>query len=176
MSTQGLGIFGVASKAAYGSAVVSAVGVLFLLLMYAGFLLPAKGLLVFGPLNDACVLLQYLLALPLVFAFHRLPVQVSPRLRIVALTIGLSGILGAVVLQALLLVGLLSFREQIAYASLSVLLVGVWILLTGLLALGSSLGGMTVRLRILAALYFGYPFWAYRVGQQLELHRRATES
>lgn len=176
MSTRGSEIFGVASKAAYGSAVVAAIGVLFLLLMYAGFITSAKRLLIFGPFNDVCVLLQYALALPLVLAFHRLPVRVSPGLRIVALIVGLSGMLGAIVFQALLLAGLMSFQEQFVYATVSVLLVGVWILIAGLVARRNSLGGMTVRLSVFAALYFGYPFWAYRVAQQLELHRRASEN
>ena len=158
-------VFEVASRAAYASALVSAVGVLFLVLLYTGLLTPAKGLLIFGPLNDACVILQYALALPAIFALHRLPARKAPGLRMLALASGLAGALGAIVFQALLLANIMPFREQIAYASGSVLLVGVWILITDLVVRRNSLGSLTV----LAALYFGYPLWVYRVAKQLAI-------
>ena len=152
---------------------MSAIGVIFLLLMYAGILSPAKGLMIFGALNDFCVLVQYALALPLIFAFHRHPARVSPRLRLVALICGLIGALGAIGFQALLLADLMAFREQVLYAASSVLLVGVWILITGLVIRRSDPGGMSVGLSTLGALYFGYPFWVYRAARYLEQRRRA---
>lgn len=88
----------------------------------------------------------------------------------------MTGALGAVVFQALLLAGVIPFREQLAYAAASVLLVGVWILIASHIGRRSSGGGPSLRLSILAALYFGYPIWAYRVARQLEVQRAAPAS
>lgn len=159
--------FTVAAGAARFSAVVAACGIVFLLLMYVGFLTPAKSLVVFGPINDFCVLVQYAFALPLVRALDGLlsPVGTAKRRAIAAL--GVAGCGGAVVFQALLLLGVMSFREQVWYASASILLAGLWAALASSAA--RRIGALTASTPLLVAtvFYFGYPLWALQLSRQL---------
>jgi hypothetical protein len=159
--------FTFAGWCAYGSALVSAVGVVFAVLLYIGLLTPAKALVAFGPLNDVCILAQYALALPIAFAVHRLLRPHSQRLSAVAATIGIAGMIGVIVFQALLLAGLMGFRQQVVYASASILLIGVWLILIGAMGRRSSDLGGRWALFISAALYFGYPLWAYWLSRRL---------
>ena len=165
-------LFRIAGWAAYGSAAVSALGVVCIVLLYVGLLTGARALLVFGPINDVCVAIQYALAVPLVIAVQRLTRLQSPRLSVFAACLGALGITGVLVFQALFLAGLMTFSRQIPFASASVLTIGASIVLAG--AMGRRGNGMAsgVTVDILAALYFGYPVWAYRMGQQLRA--RAT--
>ncbi len=167
-------LFESAGRAAHASAIVSAIGVVFLVLLYVGLFTRAKWLLIFGPLNDVCVLAQYALALPLVLALHRLLTRQSPRLGLVAVIVGVAGIVGVVVFQSLLLAGLMSFRAQVPYASASILLIGVWIVIASLLGRQSGDMHASVALIVLAFVYFGYPVWAYKASQQLLSRSRAT--
>lgn len=149
------------------SAVIAAIGVVCLVLLYIGLLTPAKGLLMFGPLNDLCVLVQYALALPTVLALHRVLRTDAPKLSLCSMIIAIAGIVGVVVFQGLLLLGRMSFRAQVGVASASVLLVGCWIVMTWAIGRrrGVVPGGAIVT--FLAALYFGYPLWIYSVGKRL---------
>jgi len=166
--------FRVAGWSAYVSAVVSAFGIVFLLLLYVGFFGGKESLLIFGPLNDICNIVQYTLALPIAVAFHRLLRDRSPGLSLVAMLIAVVGIVGVVVSQFLLITDVMSISEQLAYASASLLIVGVWIVITGFLGRRSGRLQISVAVIILGALYIGYPLWAYRVGQQLLSGKRTT--
>jgi len=133
--------------------------------MYVGFLTPVKVLVVFGPLNDVCVLAQYALALPVVVALDR-HLSASRSRRAVLLAIGLTGCVGAVVFQALLLFGIMSFRQQVGYASAAVLLAGSW---TAFVSIEARRSGFVASspLLVASALYFGYPLWALRMSRWL---------
>ena len=174
MRDEGSALLRAAGWSAFLGAVVSAFGIAFLVLLYVGFFTGAEGLLKFGPLNDICIIIQYLLALPIVVAFHRLLSPQSPRLSLFAMLVAQVGILGVVVFQSLLITGVMTFLEQVVYASTSMLIVGVWIAITGFL--GRQLGRFNISLGpiILGALYVGYPLWAYRVGQRLLSETRTT--
>jgi len=174
MPDVGSALFPAAGWSAYMGAVVSAFGIAFLVLLYVGFFTGAEGLLKFGPLNDICIIIQYVLALPIVVAFHRLLSPQSPRLSLFAMLVAQVGILGVVVFQSLLITGVMTFLEQVAYASTSMLIVGVWIAITGFLGRRLGLLNISVGPIILGALYVGYPLWAYRVGQRLLLENRTT--
>lgn len=160
-----------ASVAAILSGVVAAIGVVFLILMYIGFVTPARGLIAFGPLNDFCILVQYALALPVIGAFDRLLAPIDPVRRRLIASVGMTGCLGAVIFQALLLLDLMSSREQVGYATASVILAGLWAALAGHAA--RSIGALKVSTGLLvgAGLYFGYPLWALMVGRELRLAR-----
>jgi hypothetical protein len=149
------------------SSVVAAVGVVFFVLLYVGLFTGAKGLLLFGPANDVCVVVQYVLALPVVFALHRILRRHAPGWSFVAVIVAVVGVLGVVVFQTLLLTGALSFERQIVPASISVLLVGVWILVAGQIGRRSGELPGSIAWIVGAALYFGYPVWIWRVGRQL---------
>ncbi|GMR09766.1 MAG: hypothetical protein BMS9Abin28_0586 [Anaerolineae bacterium] len=174
MQSEGSTPFRAAGRSAYVSSAVSAFGIAFLVLLYVGIFASIEPLGVFGPLNDLFVLVQYTLALPVVVAFHRILRPQSPRLSLVAMLVAVVGIVGVVVFQLLLITGAMSFLEQVAYASASILLVGVWIVITGFLGRRSGKLQLSVAAIILGALYFGYPLWAYRVGRQLLAGDRAS--
>ena len=167
-------LFRAAAWGASLGAVVSAFGIVCLGLLYVGFLPHAEGLRRFGPLNDICIVVQYILALPIVVAFHRMLRPHSPRLRLIAMLIALVGIVGVVVFQSLLLTGVMPFLEQVAYASASLLMVGVWIVIIGFVGRRAGLLSISVATIILGALYIGYPLWAYRVGQRLRSEHRTS--
>ena len=160
-------LFRVAGWSAYVSSIVSAIGIAFLLLLYAGFFANVEPLLVFGPLNDVMVIVQYILALPVVVSLHRILRPRSPGLSLLAMVAALVGTGGVVMFQLLLLAGTMSFSEQVGYVSTFLLVLGAWIVITSLLGRRSGLLRLSVPAIILGALYLGYPLWAYRVGQQL---------
>lgn len=161
-----LGLFRVAGHAA-ASSVVAAVGLVFFVLLYLGIFTGSNVLLSFGPANDVCVLAQYALALPAAVALHRILGHHAPRASLVALCLAVVGGFGVVVFQTLLLTSALSFEQQVLPASLSVLLMGVWILLTSRIGHRSGEMGGNTASGISAALYFGFPLWIWRVGRQL---------
>lgn len=164
----------IAGRTAFASAVIAAIGVVCLVLLYIGLLTPAKGLLLFGPMNDICVLVQYALALPTVLALHRVLRSDAPRLSLCSTIVAITGIVGVVVFQALLLLGLMSFRAQVGVASASVLLVGCWIVMTWAIGRRRGVVPSGVMVTLFAALYFGYPVWIYRVGRLLRAEAGTT--
>lgn len=156
-----------AARCAFLSGWVAAVGIVFLALLYAGFLLGVDGLLVFGPLNDLLIVVQYVLAIPVAVALHGVLKPHAVRLSGVALLTAFVGIAGVVVFQVLLLTGAMDFTAQAPYASAFLLVAGAWI------GMASHVGRRSGRLPlrgptvVAAALYVGYPFWAIQVGRQL---------
>jgi len=167
MSAPAADRFVTAGRAAFLSAAVAAAGIVFLVLLYVGLWLNVDTLLVFGPLNDVCVVVQYLLILPVVFAFHRLLSPHAPGPVRLATVAGLVGLLGTTIFQLLLLTGRMAFADQVGYAAISVLLIGVWILITGVTGRRLAVLPFRLPLVVLAALYFGFPVWVYRVGREL---------
>jgi hypothetical protein len=159
--------FRVAALAAYAGAVASGVGVIFLLLLYIGLLAHVQVLVIFGPLNDVCVLVQYALGVPVAIAFHRILRRHSRWHSLSLLILGLAGMIGIALLQALLLVGAISFRIQLPLATAAVFTVGAWVLGVSLWARRVAALPARTGLLVAAALYFGYPIWAYRVAQHL---------
>jgi hypothetical protein len=158
----------IAKRTALASAIVAAVGVVCLVLLYIGLLAPFRRLLIFGPLNDICVLVQYALALPTVLALHRVMRTDAPISSLCAVITAMVGIVGVVLFQALLLLGLMSFRAQVAWASASVLLVGGWIVMTWAIGRRRGVVPASAILTFAAAVYFGYPLWIYSVGHRLQ--------
>jgi hypothetical protein len=163
----------VAGWCAYLSGVVSIVGIVFLVIMYIGFFTNDLGLQRFGPLNDVCIIIQYLLALPVALALHQLLKSRAPNLSRTALLIGIAGMIGVMVLQGLLVAGVVTFEEQVGAVMVALLVVGAWLVITGYL--GRSTGKLPrgLRMSILAAFYLGYPIWAFWLGRKL-LSRRST--
>ena len=84
-----------------------------------------------------------------------------------ATVIGRSSILAVVILQAMLVVGALTFAEQVGPVSFALLAFAAWLVIVG--HLGSASGALPhgVRMGLLAATYIGYPFWAFWLGRHL---------
>ena len=146
---------------AYASGVVSVVQLALLGLFYA------RGA-PFGTLNDAAFVVQVLLALPLVFAFHRLLQRGGHTVRTIALLLGVFGILAIAVLQVLLIARVLTFAQQVVPVTTALFVVfGGWLLLTGYLARSLKVLPNSMLVSVIGWTYFGYPIWAFWLGNQL---------
>jgi len=146
---------------AYVSGAVSTIGVVFFVGMLA-----VKG--PFGRLNDLCVMIQYLLALPIPLALHRLLQARAPFLSKLAMLIGILGMMAVVVLQFLLVVDVLSFSEQVGPVTFAmIVMVGAWLVITGYLGRSTGKLPRSMLMSIVAVPYFGYPVWAFWLGRHL---------
>jgi hypothetical protein len=153
---------------AYASGVVAAIGLVFLIAMFASFAVGAKSPgLVFGWINDVVGVVGALLMLPLAAALHALLRPQAPLLSGLAVLIGIGAMVAIFLLQLLLVVGALTFQQQIGPVSIAFLVLVAWFVMTGYL--GSSSGSLPhgVRMGILAATYVGYPIWALWLGRHL---------
>lgn len=154
--------------AAYANGVVSAVGLVFLIAMFASFAAGATSPgLVFGWINDVSGVVAALLMLPLVVAVHVLLRPHAPIVNGLATVIGLGANLAIMVLQSLLVLGALTFQEEIGPVLIAFIFLVVWLVLTGYL--GSSSGTLPhgLRMGLLAVTYVGYPIWAFWLGRRL---------
>ncbi len=143
--------------AAYASGAIAAVGLVFFVALYAAFAAHWEVARLFGWLNDVLVIVRYFIALPIALALHT---PLGPRnllLSQVAMVIGIGGMLAVVVLQLLLVVGALTFQQQVVPVSIALLVVGAWLVITGYP--GRSTLPHSLRMSLLAAPYFGYPIW-----------------
>jgi hypothetical protein len=153
------------SLALMASAFAGAIGVVFIVLMYAAFAVGAQGPgLAFGWINDVAVLAQYALAVPGVLAIGASLRAGSPRLARLGTPLALAGIAVIVVFQALLVAGVLTFEQEIGPAGVGFLVLGTWMVAAAFRPhAGAAPAGRWTALS--AALYLGYPLWAYRVGR-----------
>ena len=166
--TESEGVLRLGGWAAYANGVVSAVGLVFLVAMYASFAVGATSPgLVFGWINDVSAVLAGSLMLPLVVALHVLLRPHAPIMSGLAMVIGFGANLAIMVLQSLLVVGALTFQDEIGPVLIAFLVLVVWLVLTGYL--GSSSGALPhgLRMGLLAVTYFGYPIWAFWLGRHL---------
>jgi len=149
--------------------IISAIGVVFFIAMFAFFATPNKELgLTFGLLNDICVAVQYLLAIPIALALYQILAAYNPALmRIITIT-GITALVITVGLQLLLIFKVLTFEQQAPWISLAMLIgVGSWLLVTGLVARSTDRLPNSLLMSILAVPYFGYPVWAFWLGRRL---------
>lgn len=158
-----------AANALRASGITGAVGLAFLVAMYAAFGAGARSLgMTLGWVNDLSGVVTLPLALPGMLALHR---RLRPRVggasdALLLLGVGSAGAIA--VLQLLLVTGRLTFEEEIGPVMVAYLGFGVWLVAT------SWLGRRTGALRLgpgtglAAALYVGYPVWAFRLAQELD--------
>jgi hypothetical protein len=149
------------------SAVIGAFGVGFLVAMFAAFAVGAKPAgQTLGWINDALVLLSYLLAVPAAIALGRLLRLRGPILSLVATALGLVGIGAIVVFQFLLVIGVLTFEQEIGPASIAFVALAAWLVMTGYLGRSSGVLPEGLRMGIVGATYIGYPIWAFWMSRQ----------
>ncbi len=159
------------------SAMVSAVALGFLIAMFVAFGVGAASVgRAFGAINDGLILVAYLLAAPGVVATMAVLHARRPGLTMAAGLFALAAIAAITVLQWQLVVGGLTFEQQIGPVSVAFLVLGGWFVLSGYI--GAGLLPYGVGTGVLAALYIGYPILAFRLGRVLwgadpatELHR-----
>ncbi|HMN60864.1 MAG TPA: hypothetical protein PJ988_10895 [Anaerolinea sp.] len=151
------------------SGVISAIGVVLLIAMFALFATPYRELgLKIGLLNDICVALQYLLTIPIALALHRVLGVYQPGLMRVATITGIASMVLVVGLQLLLIFKVLPFEKQVVWVSLAMILgVGSWLVITGLLARSTGRMPNSLLMSALAVPYVGYPAWAFWLGRLL---------
>jgi hypothetical protein len=151
------------------SGIISAIGVVFMIAMFAFFTTPRQDLaLTFGMLNDICVAFQYLLTIPIALALYKILLSYNPALIRAATIVGIGGMLLTFGLQLLLIFGVLTFERQVIWVSLAMILgVGSWLVITGLAARSTGRLPNSVMMSILAVPYIGYPVWAIWLGQRL---------
>ncbi len=126
-------------RAAYANGIVAAVGLLFLVAMFASFAAGATSPgLAFGWINDVSAVVAALLMLPVVVAVHVLLRPHAPVMSGLATVIGLGANLAIMVLQSLLVLGALTFQGEVGPVLIAFLFLVVWLVLTGYL--GNSTG------------------------------------
>jgi len=151
------------------SGIISAIGVVFLMAMFIFFAASNKGLgSTFGWLNDICVMLQYLLAIPIALVLYQILATYNPTMLLMATITGIAAMLITVVLQLLLVLKVLTFEQQGLWVSLAMILgVGAWLVITGLTAPSTNKLPHSLLMSILAVPYLGYPVWAFWLGKRL---------
>lgn len=151
------------------SGIISAIGVVFIIAMFAFFMTPRQDLaLTFGLLNDICVALQYLLTIPVALALHRILKIYQPGLIQAATIIGIVSMLLVFALQLMLIFRVLPFERQVVWVSPVLFLgVGSWLIITGLVARSTGRLPNSVLISSLAVPYIGFPVWAFWLGKIL---------
>jgi hypothetical protein len=119
----------------------------------------------FGGINDALILLAYILAAPGVLAAAGMLRSRQPRLAVLGALVAVGAIAAITVLQWQLVTGALTFEQQIGPVSIAFLALGAWFVLSAYL--GAGLLPYGVGIGVLAALYVGYPLLAFRLGRSL---------
>jgi hypothetical protein len=159
----------IAGSIAILSGIISAIGVVLLIAMFVLFATPYKELgLKVGLLNDICVALQYLLAIPIALALHQVLRVYQPGLMRTATIIGIGSMLIVFGLQLLLIFKVITFERQVVWVSLAMILgVGTWLVITGMVARSTGKMPNSILMSVLAVPYLGYPVWAFWLGQLL---------
>ena len=156
----------VAGAASLASSAIATVALVLLVLMYVAFGLGATTAgKTFGGINDALILVAYVLAVPGVLATAEVLRSRQPRFAVVGALVALGAIVAITVLQWQLVTGGLTFEQQIGPVSIAFLALGAWFVLSGYL--GAGLLPYGVGIGVLAALYVGYPLLAFRLGRSL---------
>ncbi len=151
-----------AGVCAFASGIASTFGILFLVAFFM-----IGGGMGFGTLNDIAVIAQYTLMLPIALALRQLLRPRGPLLSLIAMLVGITGMLAVIVLQVLLVTGMLPFAQQIGPVIAAFLVVLGWFILNGYLGRSTKLLPNSMLLHVLAGLYFGYPVWSSLVGRRL---------
>lgn len=91
-----------------------------------------------GAINDVTSVLLMLSLIPVAFALHALYGPVAPPGELIALLVGLAGMAVAAVLQTLIVVGAVQFRQTLRTVLAAGGAVGFWLVTGGLIALASG--------------------------------------
>jgi hypothetical protein len=120
----------------------------------------------FPGLNDDAALVQYLLALPITFALYSLSRARAATGSLVAMLIGIGGILLFTVVQTVLVFSSMQWAIYFVLIGAATLMIGAWIVITGSY-LRRSTGPLrhSLPMSILGATYFAYPIWAVWLGR-----------
>jgi hypothetical protein len=160
---------GIAPAALRASGVIGGVGIVFLVAMFAAFAAGQRSAgMALGWVNDVTGVVTLPLAVPGMVALHARLRPHAPRASGALMVIGL-GAAGAISgLQLLLVTGTLTFEQEVGPVMVAFLVLAVWFVATGWLAARAGLVPRGTGLGVLAALYVGYPLWAFRIARLLD--------
>jgi hypothetical protein len=145
---------------AWISGVLAVVGLVFIVIFYSG-------ISIFGPLNDAAFTLQLIFTVPIMIQLTSRVEPPSPVSRRALQLTGVLGFVGAISLQLLLIIGVLTFFQMIGPLLAFIALIVVWFVLIERWRGDEGSVPQGWLLAILAGLTFGYPVWAYRYQRSL---------
>ena len=152
-----------------GAAIASVAGIGFLVGMFAAFAVDATDTaMTLGWINDTLVIVQYVLVLPALVVVHLALRDTSPRASLVLAGLGGAGVALVVVSQGLLVLGVLTFEEQIGPALVGYIPLAAWFIATGVLLARSGLDPRGTAMGVVGASYLGFPVWAARLAGRLE--------
>ncbi len=108
---------------------------------------------IWGPLSDICPIVQMLALLVVVRALYRLDRSGAALLDRITYLIGLAGTLGVSILQLLLVIGVISFEQEVGPMLIATAAVGVWLILINFLGrrqarLSARLAGLGIGVGI----------------------------
>jgi hypothetical protein len=92
----------------------------------------------FGVINDLTTVVLALSMVPLAFVLHELHRRAAPTLSFGAFVFGIFAMVGAAVLQALLVLGLVSFELTLVAVPVAFAVIGVWLVLNSYLGRNSG--------------------------------------
>ncbi len=149
--------------------IIGSIGIVTLIGMYACFATQNMELgYKIGMVNDISAAIQYLLTIPIALVLYKILQVYNLELMRTATIVGIFAMLLVVGLQLLLIFRVLTFEQQVLWLSLAMILgVGSWLVITGLAAHSTGRLPNILLISILAVPYFGYPVWAFRLGQRL---------
>lgn len=159
-----------AGQIAVMSGIIAAVGVVCLILFYwLYFATPLTDVgALFGGLNDALIVMQYLLTIPLALALRRLLRPYAPTRIGVATFVGIASMLVVVALQTALVLRVLTNGQTMVWVAFAMIVgVGFWLVTTGLVARATGRFPNSLRMSLMAVPYLGYPIWAIWLGRHL---------
>ena len=150
------GLAALAGPSALVAAVATVVGAVFLGLFFA------KGGL-WGPLNDAASIVMMLATVPVVafFATWTEP-YLAPGIPFFVAVVGLVGMLGAALAQALLLARFRTYEQLLPWTLGFGAITGFWYVLIGITGAMAGMPGLLASLAVLSGFAYGalgYGFW-----------------
>ena len=151
------------------SGVVGAVGLAFLIAMFAAFAGGARSSgMTLGWINDVTGVVTLPLALPGVLVLHgRMRARTGAK-GDALLLVGIAAGGTIVALQLVLVAGVLTFEETIGPVSLAFLVLAAWFVLHGRELARAGITPGSAKLGLVAATYAGYPVWAFRMARAVE--------
>jgi hypothetical protein len=150
------------------SAVVSAIGMAFLVAMFASFAAGAQSDgQRFGRINDVLIGVTYVLILPAIVAVHLLVRDRWPVRSLIVAAIGVVLVVVIVILQGALVTDVLTFEEQIGPVSIVFVALAGWFVAAGWLVTARGIARHGVVMGLLAATYVAYPVWAIWLARAL---------
>ena len=112
----------------------------FAIVSFAALFIFFAGVSVFGPINDFLSIFQMLFLIPVALALHRMLRQTAPEISFLVTAGAILALSSIAILQSLLVIQAVSFEQTLRPILILGVVLGLWWLITGMLAIiGSTL-------------------------------------